>query len=72
MFCFDQLEGLKSHSEDREGYFKMGQVLSDLHDNTRNLVLMPCLQISELPKFEDAIQEADRDRIKRKAQLAGS
>ncbi len=69
IFCFDQMEGLKSHSDDREGYFKMGQVLSDLHDNTRNVVLLPCLQTSELPKFEEAIQQADRDRIKRKAGL---
>jgi hypothetical protein len=69
VFCFDQMEGLKSHTDDREGYFKMGQVLSELHDTTRNLVLLPCLQTSELPKFEAAIQQADRDRVKRKAGL---
>ncbi len=66
VFCFDQLEGLKSHSEDKEGYFKMGQVLSELHDTTHNLALIPCLQVSELPKFEAAIQQADRDRLTRR------
>jgi hypothetical protein len=69
VFCFDQLEGLKSHSDDKDGYFKMGQMLSDLHDTTRNLVLLPFLQTAELPKFEDAIQQADRDRLTRKAAL---
>lgn len=71
VFCFDQLEGLKSHTDDREGYFKMGQALSELHDSTRNLALIACLQTSELPKFEESIQAADRDRAKRKAQLMG-
>jgi hypothetical protein len=69
VFCFDQLEGLKSYSDDKEGYFKMGQVLSELHDTTHNLALIPCLQTSELPKFEDVIQQADRDRLKGRAGL---
>ena len=71
VFCFDQLEGLKSYGEDRLGYFKMGQVLSELHDTTRNLALIACLQTSELPEFEKAIQQADRDRLTRKTQLMG-
>jgi hypothetical protein len=69
VFCFDQFEGLQSYRDDKDGYFKMGQIISDLHDSTHNVALIPCLQTSVLPEFEEAIRHADRDRLRRRAAL---
>ena len=63
VFCFDQLEALRSYQDDTAGFFKLGQVISDLHDSTRNVALFSCLQTSMLPVLETAVQSADRDRM---------
>lgn len=63
VFCFDQLEALRSYQDDTAGFFKFGQAISDLHDSTRNLVLISCLQTSLLPVLETAVRGADRDRM---------
>lgn len=63
VFCFDQLEALRSSQEDAAGFFKLGQVISDLHDSTRNVVLISCLQSAMLPVLETVVREADRDRM---------
>ena len=63
VFCFDQLEALRSFSEDTSGFFKLGQIVSDLHDGTHNVALLSCLQTSMLPVLESAVQSADRDRM---------
>jgi hypothetical protein len=63
VFCFDQLEALRSYQDDTAGFFKLGQVISDLHDSTRSVALFSCLQTSMLPVLETAVQSADRDRM---------
>jgi hypothetical protein len=63
VFCFDQLEAIRSYQDDTAGFFKMGQVISDLHDNTRNVALFSCLQTSMLPVLDTAVRGADRDRM---------
>jgi hypothetical protein len=63
VFCLDQLEALRSYAEDTAGFFKLGQVVSDLHDGTHNVALLSCLQTSMLPELESAVRGADRDRM---------
>ncbi len=63
VFCFDQLEALQSYAGDSAGFFKLGQVISDLYDNTKNAALISCLQTSLLPMLETAVRGADRDRM---------
>ena len=63
VFCFDQLEALRSSQDDTGGFFKLGQVISDLHDSTRNVVLISCLQSAMMPILEDVVRGADRDRM---------
>ncbi len=63
VFCFDQLEALRNYQEDTAGFFKLGQMISDLHDTTRNVVLISCLQSSMIPALETVVQGADKDRM---------
>ena len=63
VFCFDQLEGLRAHQEDTAGFFKLGQIISDLHDSTHNVALISCLQTSMVPVLETVVQGSDRDRM---------
>jgi hypothetical protein len=65
VFCFDQLEALQYHRQDKEGFFKLGQVVSDLHDGTHNMALFSCLQTSMLPELDAIVIGADRDRMSR-------
>ncbi len=70
VFCFDQLEALQSFPGDTAGFFKLGQVISDMYDSTSNVALLSCLQTSLLPELESAVRGADRDRmLSRRAQL---
>jgi GTPase SAR1 family protein len=63
VFCFDQLEALQSFPGDTAGFFKLGQVISDMYDSTSNVALLSCLQTSLLPELESAVRGADRDRM---------
>jgi hypothetical protein len=63
VFCFDQLEALRSYPEDRSGFFKLGQAVSDLHDSTHNVALFSCLQTSMIQELETVVRHADRDRM---------
>jgi hypothetical protein len=63
VFCFDQLEALRADPEDTAGFFKLGQIISDLHDGTHNLALISCLQTSTVPALETVVRGADRDRM---------
>jgi hypothetical protein len=70
VFCFDQLEALQSFPGDTAGFFKLGQVISDMYDSTSNVALLSCLQTSLLPELESTVRGADRDRmLSRRAQL---
>ncbi|MEO8182430.1 MAG: hypothetical protein ABI895_26640 [Deltaproteobacteria bacterium] len=70
VFCFDQVEALQRFSDDREAFFRFGQLAADLHDTGPNVFLVTCLQSSVLELFRGAIRQADRDRMaKRHAAL---
>jgi hypothetical protein len=44
VLCFDQIEALMSHPEDRGAFGTLGQVIMKLFDGTTNLVLISCVQ----------------------------
>jgi hypothetical protein len=70
VFCFDQLEALQSFPGDTAGFFKLGQVISDMYDSTSNVALLSCLQTSLLTELESTVRGADRDRmLNRQAKL---
>ena len=70
VFCFDQVEALQRSSDDKEAFFRFGQMAADLHDTDPNIFLVTCLQSAALTLFNDAIRKADYQRMaKRHATL---
>ncbi len=70
VFCFDQVEALQRSSDDKEAFFRFGQMAADLHDTDPNVFLVTCLQSAALMLFRDAIRKADFERMaKRHATL---
>jgi hypothetical protein len=70
VLCLDQLESIQSFSGDRSGFFSIGKVVSSLHDETRNVALLSCLQTSLMGDLEAAVRGADADRMhKRRGSL---
>jgi len=63
VICLDQLEALSSFPGDKAGFFRLGQVISDLHDGTRNVAIFSCLQTSMIQQVEEVVIGADRDRM---------
>jgi AAA ATPase domain len=63
VFCFDQVEALQRSSDDKEAFFRFGQMAADLHDTDPNVFLVTCLQSAALTLFRDAIRDADRERM---------
>lgn len=63
VFCFDQVEALQRSSDDKEAFFRFGQMAADLHDTDPNIFLVTCLQSGALTLFRDAIRRADFQRM---------
>src|SRR4051794_5669634 len=63
IFCFDQVEALQRHPQDQEGLFALGQVVAALHDETRNALLISCIQTSFLDRIRDTVHKADWVRL---------
>jgi hypothetical protein len=63
VFCFDQVEALQRSSDDKEAFFRFGQMAADLHDTDPNVFLVTCLQSAALTLFRDAIRSADFQRM---------
>ncbi len=63
VFCFDQVEALQRSSDDKEAFFRFGQMAADLHDTDPNVFLVTCLQSAALTLFRDAIRIADFQRM---------
>ncbi|MEX0701605.1 MAG: hypothetical protein WD069_05855 [Planctomycetales bacterium] len=70
ILCFDQVESLQSDPEDKAGLFAFGQLVAALHDETRNVLLVSCMQSSFAESLHKTIREADYDRIGSRAKLA--
>ncbi len=63
VFCFDQIEALQRSSDDKDAFFRFGQLAANLHDTDPNVFLVTCLQSAVLTQFTDAIRKADYQRI---------
>jgi len=63
VFCFDQVEALQRSSDDKEAFFRFGQMAADLHDTDPNVFLVTCLQSAALTLFRTAIRQADFERM---------
>lgn len=55
VFCFDQIESIQGYSGDKDSFRYFGAEISDLHDSTRNVAILTCLQIGLINDFTDGI-----------------
>lgn len=63
VLCLDQLEGLQAYPGDPAGLKAIGQVLSALHDEAPNAVIIACLQAGLIREFQANVSKADQDRL---------
>jgi hypothetical protein len=63
VFCFDQVEALQSHPDDIAGLLKFGQMASDLHDSTRNVLIISCILTQFFLRLDQLLISSDRDRL---------
>lgn len=63
LLSLDQVEALKTTPSDRDGLFAFGQVVSRLHDETTNVLIVSSIQSSFLTELKDASRGADYDRM---------
>ncbi len=67
VFCFDQVEALQRGLDDRDAFFRFGQMAADLFDADANVFLITCLQSGLLETFQASIRHANRDRMGRRS-----
>ena len=70
IFCFDQVEALQSTPTDQTGIFAFGQLAATLHDQTRNVLIVSCMQSAFKDEFENYVRGADFERLSEFAQQA--
>ncbi len=63
VLSLDQVEALQSSVGDREGLFAFGQLVSTLHDETSNMLIVSCVQSSFATELKDKSRGADYDRM---------
>lgn len=63
VFSLDQVEALQSSPTDTDGLFAFGQLVSTLHDETTNVLLISCVQSAFATALEDRTRGADHDRM---------
>lgn len=69
IFCFDQVEALQASSQETDGIFTFGQMISALHDETRHALLISCMQTAFLDILRGAIRGSDYDRLREFAEV---
>lgn len=63
VLSLDQVEALQTSVGDRDGLFAFGQLVSTLHDETSNVLVIPCVQSSFATELKDKSRGADYDRM---------
>ena len=63
VLSLDQVEALQTSSTDREGLFAFGQLVSTLHDETSNVLIVSCVQSAFATELKDKSRDADYDRM---------
>lgn len=61
---FDQVEALQIHPEDLSGLHTFGQLVSVLHDETHNILIISCVQSAFAASLKERAIGADYDRMK--------
>lgn len=69
LLCFDQVEAIVRRPNDTEAIFLLGQLIATLHDATRYVLIVTCVQSSFLMEQLDHIRQADLDRMQSYGQL---
>ncbi len=64
IFCFDQVEALQAKAGDNAGLFAFGQLVSVLHAETTNALLVSCIQSAFIDSLQQAVRVADLDRMR--------
>ena len=64
IFCFDQVEALQRHPQDMAGLFAFGQLVSSLHDDTDNVLIVSCVQSAFADLLKQKARGADYDRMR--------
>ncbi|MDX2031436.1 MAG: AAA family ATPase [Blastocatellia bacterium] len=64
IFCFDQVEALQAQAGDNTGLFAFGQMVSILHAETTNALLISCIQTAFIDALQQAVRAADLDRMR--------
>ncbi len=63
VLSLDQVEALQTSAVDREGLFAFGQLVSTLHDETSNVLIVACVQSAFATELKDKSRGADYDRM---------
>ncbi|MDM8517337.1 ATP-binding protein [Desulfobacterales bacterium HSG16] len=63
VFCFDQVEALQRYPNDIRGLFSFGQAVGTLHDETKNTLMVSCIQSFFLEDLKKAITKPDYARL---------
>jgi hypothetical protein len=63
VLSLDQVEALQTSADDREGLFAFGQLVSTLHDEASNLLIVSCVQSAFATELKDKSRGADYDRM---------
>jgi hypothetical protein len=66
VFCFDQIEAIQLHKDDRDALFRFGRMASELSESG-NVLIISCLQSALVDELTQSIRQADRDRIFKRA-----
>src|SRR5262245_43348619 len=64
IFCFDQIEALQLDLQDASGLIAFGQLISALHAETKNTLLITCVQADFRSALDQFVRGAHLDRIK--------
>ena len=62
VFCFDQVEALQLHKDDRDALFRFGRMAAELSE-AGHVLIISCLQSALVDELTQSIRQADRDRI---------
>lgn len=63
VLSFDQVEALQTMPKDLDAIYLFGQMMSTLHDNTTNTLLISCVQSAFKNELDDGARKADYDRM---------
>lgn len=64
VLCFDQVEALQRYKQgDLDSLYKFGQAVGTLHDKTKNVLLVSCIQSFFMEVLKTAVMSSDYDRL---------